>query len=31
MTRRFSTNYDYTLETYKKNKNPGTSGKGKHF
>jgi len=28
MTRRYSTNYDYTLEQYKKPKN---SGKGKHF
>ncbi len=28
MTRRYSTNYDYTLEQYKKPKNPG---KGKHF
>ncbi len=30
MTRRYSTNYDYTLEQYKKPKNGGT-GKGKHF
>lgn len=28
MTRRYSTNYDYTLEQYKKPKN---TGKGKHF
>lgn len=28
MTRRYSTNYDYTLEQYKKTKN---TGKGKHF